>query len=74
MAPELAQALASKGMARTGRSRVRNRVNRIVSLLFVFRIGDGVIGALCRGLVGGWPGALLDLRLVLIDDTPVMQP
>jgi hypothetical protein len=49
-------------------------VNRIVSLLFVFRIGDGVIGALCRGLVGGWPCALFDLRLVLIDDTPVMQP
>jgi hypothetical protein len=39
-------------------------VNRIVGLLFVLRLGDGVVCSLGRGLIRGGFGAVFELRFM----------
>jgi hypothetical protein len=47
-------------------------VDRIVKLLFVLRVGDGVVGAFGRSLVGCRGSAVLDSSFVGFDDVVIV--
>jgi hypothetical protein len=67
-----AQPSASKGVRSRADRLIRLSLDDIVKLLFVLGGGDGVVGAFGCRLVGSRSGALLKLRLVLIDDRAVV--
>src|SRR3954470_7611310 len=69
----LTQPLASESMARTGRSRVRDSMDSIMSLLFVLCLDNRIVRAFGRSLVGCGLGALFELLVVLRDDAVIVN-